>query len=155
MTRKADPARVADLAAEGYSQSTIATMLGVSRERIRQICSRDGIVTLPGNRNYDREAKLLAIVQSGARMTAKEAAIAAGYSGTSTSSIFPRLGVAPPRPVIWADRYRECAEAGMTLTETARQFGKPRSEVWNECRRKGITFSVKYRRSRPSEGAAA
>lgn len=139
---KADPARIRELASEGHSQSTIASILGVSRERIRQICDRDGIETLPGLIDWDRRDKLDQFV--GAKITAKEAARLAGY--TNGAATFRMAGLEPPRKETNIDRYRECAEAGMTLAETSRKFGAPISQVWKECKRGGVVFTARHRR---------
>ena len=141
---KADPARIRELAAEGLSQSTIADFLGVSRERIRQICDRDGIETVSGKADWDRREKLAQF--SGAKMSAKEAAALAGYAPGSASDVFRRAGITPPTRETNAERYRECAEAGMTLTETARHLGHSVQTVWNEAKRCGIVFTARHRR---------
>lgn len=144
---KADPARIRELAAEGLSQSTIADFLGVSRERIRQICDRDGIETISGKVDLDRREKLAQF--SGTKMSAKEAAVLAGYAVGSASGVFRRAGIAPPKRETNIDRYRECAEAGMTLTETARQFGRTIQQVWNEAKRGGVVFTARHRKDGP------
>ena len=141
---KADPARVRELAAEGLSQSTIADILGVSRERIRQICDRDGIETVSGKADWDRREKLAQF--SGTKMSAKEAAVRAGYAAGSASDVFRRAGITPPKRETNIDRYRECAEAGMTLTETARHLGHSVQTVRNEAKRCGIVFTARHRR---------
>lgn len=144
---KADPARIRELAAEGLSQSTIADFLGVSRERIRQICDRDGIETVSGKADWDRREKLAQF--SGAKMSAKEAAVLAGYAAGSASDVFRRAGITPPMRETNIDRYRECAEAGMTLTETARHFGVSVQQVWNEAKRCGFVFAARHRKDGP------
>jgi len=141
---KADPARVRELAAEGLSRSTIADILGVSRERIRQICDRDGIETVSGKADWDRREKLAQF--SGTKMSAKEAAVRAGYAAGSASDVFRRAGITPPKRETNIDRYRECAEAGMTLTETARHLGHSVQTVRNEAKRCGIVFTARHRR---------
>lgn len=139
--RKADPDRVRQLAAEGHSQSTIALIVGVSRERIRQICDRDGIETVSGKVDWDRREKLAEFV--GKNITAKDAAKAVGYS--SGAAAFRSNGLPPPRREAWHDRYRGCAEVGMTLSETARKFGHSVQRVWIECKRAGVTFTARER----------
>lgn len=141
---KADPARIRELAAEGLSQSTIADILGVSRERIRQICDRDGIETVSGNPDWDRRENLAQLSES--KMSAREAAVLAGYAIGSASRVFRRAGIAPPKRETNIDRYRECAEAGMTLTETARHCGASVTQVWNEARRCGVVFTARHKR---------
>lgn len=141
---KADPARVRDLAADGLSQSTIADILGVSRERIRQICDRDGIETLSGKVAWDRRDKLFHLSTS--KMSAREAAVLAGYAAVSAPAVFRRAGLVPPKRETNADRYRECAAAGMTLTETARHFGHSVQMVWNESKRCGVVFTARHKR---------
>lgn len=139
---KADPDRVRELARQGHSQSMIATILDVSRERIRQICERDKIKTLSGRMKYDGIDKLKAL--AGTSMTAESAAKLAGYS---TGNVFRQHGLIPPKRRTNIDRYRECAEAGMTLTETAAHCGKSVQNVFNECKRTGVMFTTKFRRS--------
>ena len=140
---KADPQRIRALAAAGYSQSTIGLMLGVSRERIRQICNRDGIKTLSGLVDWDRREKLCALADQ--KITAREAAIRAGYAPGSATNAFRAAGIAPPKAETWPDRYLECAEVGMTLSETARHFGHSVQRVWTECHRAGVTFAARHR----------
>lgn len=140
---KADPARVRELAAEGFSRSTIADILGVSRERIRKICERDGIETVSGLIDWDRRDRLAQL--SGAKMSAGKAAVMAGYAAGS-AGVFRRAGIEPPKRETNADRYRKCAEAGMTLTETARHFGHSVRAVWGESKRCGVVFTARYKR---------
>lgn len=144
---KADPDRIRELAADGLSQSTIADILGVSRARIRQICNRDGIETLPGGPDWDRREKLAQF--SGTKMSAKEAAVLAGYAPGSASDVFRRAGITPPKRETNVERYRECAEAGMTLTETARHLGHSVQAVWNEAKRCGFVFTARHRKDGP------
>jgi hypothetical protein len=89
--RKADPARVRELAAEGYSQSTIADLVGVSRERIRQICNRDGIETVWGGANADLEDRVTELI--GAGMSAKEIESEIGCGCGTAQRIASRLGL--------------------------------------------------------------
>jgi hypothetical protein len=154
MTRKVDPERIRELAAEGRSQTEIAAELGVSHQRISQICVRDGIATKHPFRDPEREQKLLDIVASGERMTATRAAELAGYSGPGGWYALRRIGVSMPRKITWAERYRECADAGMTLSETAARFGKTVQSVFNECKLAGVTFHVKARWGRKKKDAA-
>ncbi len=89
--RKADPARVRELAAEGYSQSTIADLVGVSRERIRQICNRDGIDTVWGGVDADLEDRVAALISTG--MSAAEIKQSIGCGGGTVERIARRLGL--------------------------------------------------------------
>ena len=45
--------------------------------------------------------------------------------------------------VTLVSQYRKCAEAGMTLSETARKFGKTVIQVYGSCKSAGIVFHVK------------
>ena len=40
-------------------------------------------------------------------------------------------------------QYRKCAEEGMTLSETARKFGKTPIQVSGSCKAAGVVFHVK------------
>ena len=40
-------------------------------------------------------------------------------------------------------QYRECAKEGMTLSETARKFGKTPLQVLGSCKSAGVIFHVK------------
>ena len=40
-------------------------------------------------------------------------------------------------------QYRKCAEDGMTLSETARKFGKTVIQVHGSCKNAGVVFHVK------------
>lgn len=61
--------RVAELAEQGYSQATIAGMIGVTRERVRQICKRDGIETLSGDVDWDLIDSMDAYARDGLSVT--------------------------------------------------------------------------------------
>lgn len=129
-------ALIRELADQGYSQATIAVMIGRTRERIRQICNREGIETLSGNVDWDRREKLADIIAAAGPdgISQREAATAAGFKSGSATHVFRSAGLSPRKRTM-ADRYRECADAGMTLSETARHFGKRVSDVWNEAHR--------------------
>ena len=93
MSRKADPAEIARLAAEGHSQSVIADMIGVSRERIRQICNRDGIETLSGRRDWDFRDRLPDLIARG--LTVMEIARETGRQPASVRVVLRSEGLAP------------------------------------------------------------
>ncbi len=57
--------RIRALAAEGMSQTVIADHIGVSRERIRQICTREGIETMSGRVDWDALDAVLAAADAG------------------------------------------------------------------------------------------
>ena len=146
---KACPDRIAELAAQGFSQSTIGAILGVSRERIRQICNRDGIATVPGGIDYDGIDRAAAIVATGESMSISELAQRVGVA-LPTVSGWIRKGWLDA-PVEASKKWhglRECAENGMTLSEAARHCGYTVQAAWGEAQRHGIRFSARYRRSR-------
>ena len=45
--------------------------------------------------------------------------------------------------VTLVSQYRKCADDGMTLSETARKFGKTLLQVSGSCRSAGVVFHVK------------
>ena len=45
--------------------------------------------------------------------------------------------------VTLVSQYRKCAEEGMTLSETARKFGKAVTQVYGSCKSAGVVFHVK------------
>ncbi len=45
--------------------------------------------------------------------------------------------------VTLVSQYRKCADDGMTLSETARKFGKTLLQVSGSCRNAGVVFHVK------------
>lgn len=134
--------KIRDLAAQGMSQSTIATHIGRSRERVRQICNREGIVCLDGSRNHDRDEIFASAINSGAHL--EEAAKAAGVSPAKARLIAKHLGLTPtPTPRLW-HAVRDYAAQGMTLTETADALLLTTQVAWNIAKAHGITFSRKF-----------
>lgn len=139
---KAPKEEVARLAKEGHSQSTIADMLGVSRERIRQICDRDGIATVTGKVNHDLKEKMQACADNG--LTADETAQVLEMTLSAVRNFAYYNGIKLAKRQTNVDRYRVCAENGMTMAETARLFGIPQQQVWSECKRVGVVFTARH-----------
>jgi len=88
---EAQIALIRELAARGHSQSTIALMIGRSRERIRKICNRDGIETLCGLTNHDRDDRILSLISDGLSFT--EIGQQIGIPESTVSRCAKRLGV--------------------------------------------------------------
>ena len=146
MTRlKAPPEVVMLLAAEGKSKAQISSILGVSHERIRQICIRHGIETLSGRINHD--AREVLVKFSGRDdISVKDAARAAGLSEWGARRAYSSMGICPPKMKTNGEELRELAEAGLTLSEAARCLGCSPQNAWDKAKRLGIKFHVKYRR---------
>lgn len=128
--RKADPAEVARLADEGYSQAVVAEMLGVSRERIRQIADRDGIDFLPGNADYDTREKVAEL--HGRGLTDTEIAAEIGRDRQTAINFRRVLGLPvnkPPKRSKYEAAIREMAARGMTVGEVAVALGIPGPHV--------------------------
>lgn len=133
--------RIRELAAQGYSQAMIGTLIGVSRERVRQICDRDGIETLNGQRDHDLSEKMR---ESAARgETLAEFVAASGAPWATVRSKSRREGITfAPTVFIW-HQVRDNAAAGMTMTECAAAMGWSYQSVWTEARAHGITFTAR------------
>lgn len=147
-TRKADPAMVRALAKEGHSQSTIASLLGVSRERIRQICNRDGIETTPGYHDADLSDRMLDCAARG--LTIQQAAAELGRHVSSLYVKARREGIKFAEPEFRWHEVRAAAEEGLTMTECARRMGWSTQCVWNEAKRHGIVFRATKKAARQS-----
>lgn len=149
-TQKAPPDRVRALASVGHSQSSIATILGVSCERIRQICDRDGIETLPGNRDYDKEDAFLDAVAAGHHVS--EAARIAGTTSRGRMRDLARAAgidlskYKKPAPV--TEEIRELAATGMTVKEVANALGISLPQVSQSKAKHGIVFLTDGRKKR-------
>lgn len=149
MTHKIDPKRLDQMRAwaeEGISQSTMATFLGISRERVRQICKKRGITTLPGHADYDLREKVVAAIEGGAHVA--EAARMAGCSQPGASHILKRLGIKPPKKHGLTDDIRDCIADGMSLAATARKLQRTPQVIWNTANSNGVRFIVKERTGR-------
>ena len=147
-TRKADPAVIRALAAEGHSQSTIASLLGVSRERIRQICNREAIATEPGNIDADLSDKMRHCAARG--MTLQEAAEELGRSKASLYHKAKREGITFAEPKYRWHQIRDAAAEGLTITECARRMGWLPHNVFSEAKRHGIVFHATKKSPRQS-----
>lgn len=149
LARQADRASAADkyrdLAAQGYSQSTTATILGVTREAVRQMANRHGIHFESGKVDVVLEENVAALHALGFNDTAIGQVI--GRDQSAVCRVRKRLGLpAQKRQHTWASYIRECADEGLTLTQTARRLGLTPQNVWTEAHRVGIVFTAKYRR---------
>lgn len=139
---KAPPERVRALAADGLSQATIAAELGVSRERIRQICNQHGIATISGARDLDGRAEVIDLHAEG--LTAPEIAAETGRSGVLVRAWLREVGIEPHRPHTMADDIQVCIEAGMTMSECARHLGKRVQVIYNAAKSRGLKFRFKH-----------
>lgn len=137
---KADPDRIRELAAEGLSQSTIASILGVSRERIRQICARDCIETVPGGRDYDLSDRMRDCAARG--LTIQQAADELGRTVAGIYGKAKAEGITFAEPSRRWHEIRDAAAEGLTITECARRMGWTYQNVFNEAKRHGIKFRV-------------
>lgn len=142
-TIKAHPPIVVALAARGHSQATIASMLGVSRERIRQICDRDGITTLRGHRQLDAFEMAQKIVATGERMTVDE--LSERVRSTSVRKWIEDGKLARPAepPKHWND-LRKFAERGWTVIETAKYMGVKPRDILTRSKSIGVTFATRH-----------
>lgn len=147
-TRKADPAVIRALAAEGHSQSTIASLIGVSRERIRQICNREAIATEPGNIDADLSDKMRQCAARG--LTIQQAAAELGRHVSSLYVKARREGIKFAEPEFRWHEVRAAAEEGLTMTECARRMGWSPQTVYNEAKRHGIVFHATKKAARQS-----
>lgn len=139
-TRKADPDLIRAMAAEGRSQSFIADLLGVSRERIRQICARDGIETLNGRRDYDLSDRMRDCAARG--LTIQEAAKELGRYSSAIYQKAKAEGIVFAEPKFRWHEVRDAAAEGLTATECARRMGWTPQNVWVEAKRNNITFQT-------------
>lgn len=134
-------ARIRDLAAQGLSQSTIATQEGISRERVRQICNREGIDTVPGGTDWDMRDRIAEMARDG--LCASEIARRLGRNCSNVRYAAKSAGIALPRytkPSPTADRIRQLAAAGMNTREAAEAMGWKRASVIAYAWRLGIKF---------------
>lgn len=145
---KADPDRIRELAAEGLSQSTIASILGVSRERIRQICARDCIDTVPGGRDYDLSDRMRDCAARG--LTIQQAADELGRTVAGIYGKAKAEGITFAAPAYRWHEIRDAAAEGLTITQCARRMGYTAQHVWREARRNGIVFHATRKAPRQS-----
>lgn len=134
-------ARIRDLAAQGLSQSTIADQEGISRERVRQICNREGIDTVPGGPDWDMRDRIAELARDG--LCASEIARRLGRDPSVVSAAAKSMGLPLPRfekPAPVTDRIRQLAAAGMTTREAAEAIGWKRAAVTSYAWRAGIKF---------------
>ena len=135
--QKAPPELVRALAAEGYSQTTAAIMLGVTRERIRQIANRDGIEFLSGKKDWGARDQIAALHAEG--LTDREIAERMGREPATIWLMREDIGL--PRNVRRTKRDELCdlLSQGLTLSEAARQLGWRTQNAWEVAKRRGIT----------------
>lgn len=137
--------KIRQLAAQGMSQATIGTIVGRSRERIRQICNREGIETLDGSIDYDRRDKV-GLLAAGGVPVVEIAKLTASTPRTIRQDL-KSLGLAETKAPTKTARLMELAEAGFTQAEAARELGWTAQNVWTTARRVGITFSARAKRA--------
>ena len=134
-------ARIRDMAAQGLSQTTIADQEGISRERVRQICNREGIYTLHGGTDWDMRDRIAEMARDG--LYASEIARRLGRDPSVVSAAAKSMGLPLSRytkPSPAADRIRQLAAAGMTTREAAEAMGWRRASVIARAWRLGIKF---------------
>lgn len=118
-------ARIRDLAAQGLSQSTIAIQEGISRERVRQICNRERIDTVPGGPDWDMRDRIAELARDG--LCASEIARRLGRDPSVVSAAAKSMGLPLPRfekPAPVTDRIRQLAASGLTMRETLDVFAE-------------------------------
>jgi len=148
--RKVTPEQVRAMAAEGYSQAMTAELLGVTRERIRQIANRDGIEFLSGKTDWDFRERVLELHALGLSPT--QIARKIGRSQFFCRQAILAAGLKPNRARTKGDDLRDLLAQGMTLTEAARVLGWPVQRAHNEARRLGITdYAGQHRRPQRSD----
>ena len=134
-------ARIRDLAAQGLSQTTIADQECISRERVRQICKREGIYTLPGGTDWDMRDRIAEMARDG--LCASEIARRLGRDPSVVSAAAKSMGLPLPRytkPSPAADSLRQMAADGMTAREAAEAIGWKPAAVTSYAWRRGFKF---------------
>ncbi|MDH5797085.1 MAG: hypothetical protein OEZ19_00860 [Paracoccaceae bacterium] len=138
---KVDPSEVARLAAEGMSQATIAAALGVSRQRVNQICTRDGIETLFGGTDYDAMDKI-AVMHARGMFTA-EIAEALGETPMAVLVTLRRMGKTPHHAYNRerVDLVKRLADQGFSQTEAANAIGIAQPSISRHAKKHSIKFA--------------
>lgn len=143
--RVVDHDEVLRLIREGFSQSEVGRRVGITRERVRQICAVHGVISVPGTVNHDlRDA-----IYENPSYTAKEFAAKFDVSESAVYFNARAIGVKlaqPSRPTPTTDRIRELAAKGLTVGEVAQALGIAQSSVSFSKRRYGIEFKRDGRR---------
>ena len=132
--------RIRALAAEGLSQTVIADHMGVSRERIRQICIREGIETMSGRVDWDALDAVLAAADAG--MTLRQTCAHTGLPHSHVRSLSRRRSIKFREPDRKWHKLRDLASQGLSLSQCAREMGVTPQHVWSEAKRKGIVFAA-------------
>lgn len=133
--------KIRELAAEGLSQSLIADHMGVTRERIRQLCDREGIETAPGLRNVDMIEAVRECAEKG--MNYADTAKHLGVTLSSVRGYAARYGIAfSPTPRKW-HRVKELAAQGLTTRAIADNLGISYLSVWRAAKAHGIQLQVR------------
>lgn len=134
-------ARIRELAAQGLSQSTIAIQEGISRERVRQICDREGVATVSGAVDWDLRDRIAELARDG--LSGAGIARRLGRNPCTVSIVARSMGISLPRgkkPAPAADQIRQMAADGMTTREAAEALGWKRVSVTAYAHRLGIKF---------------
>jgi len=127
------------LASDGHTKASASKIMGVSRERVRQIAIAHGIeFAKPKSSMPDR---IFTLHSEG--KTLVEIAAQVGCTYETAQVTVKRLGLVPNRPKFpspRADQIRELAALGMTGTEVARNLGISTAQVSAAKKRYGIVF---------------
>lgn len=108
--------RLVELASKGLTREEAARVLRISRERVRQIAERDGIAFKSGLVSKFKQP-VLDLHSEGKTLT--EIADTLGCSYRVAWKYVSEAGLKPNKARGRADEIRECAEAGMALSECA------------------------------------
>lgn len=144
MLGRKDTTQIQDCAAQGLSQAQTAEIVGVNRERIRQIAARDGIVFLSGKRAGLRPLKckdeIVASAASG--FTKTETAANLGVTIRNVFNVAKHLGFVfkSGRRTVDVVALRHLAKEGMSGTEAAKVLGMFPSNVYRIAKRAGIVL---------------
>lgn len=134
-------ARIRELAAQGLSQSTIAAQEGISRERVRQFCNREGIDTISGRQDLDLRDRIAELASEG--LTTTEIAHRLERKPSAVSAAAKSIGISLPRPEKpspVAEQIRQMAADGMTRREAAEALGRNYASVAAYAWQLGIRF---------------
>ena len=100
----------------------------------------------------DNTSKIKEMAELGATQSEIASALGITRSAVSLCGVKHKLAFKKKphkeRPVIekrvtLVSQYRDCAEMGMTLSETARKFNKTLIQVSGSCKSAGVVFHVK------------
>lgn len=136
--KRVDVDRYRELAAQGYSQSTAATIMGVSRERVRQIANKHAIEFMSGRRGLDARDAVAELVEQG--LTDQEIAARLGRSISVVGAFRRDMGMRSVRRYRHVETLRALAAQGLSQSEAVRRSGVAQSHVSRMARQHGITF---------------